>query len=489
MSQSLANALFVGACLFWVGVAMGTAGETLRIYPAPEGEAASADYTVSVNDKPVFVYQAKVRQEIAKPPGSIWTHEVGCKAEIASLAYFDFEGVAHVAVTPARPFKSATIHPRSLGIQPSIEGQAIRFSLDTPRKLTILLDGSDKQALHLFANGLEADAPKPDDPNVLYFGPGVHKIGSTRLKPGQRVYLAGGAVVRGQILPDEQPQLSKRTGLKHYSGAVLHLDKADGARISGRGILDGGDMPHAARSLILVANARDVMVEGIILRDSPNWNVCIHSSERVVARDLKLVSGRLNSDGINPVNSRKVEIRDCFIRNHDDSIAVKATRPEGDCADILAERCIIWNDWGYALGITYETRAPIHDVVFRDCDVLTALFAPLGVYMVDSATVSNVAFEGIRVEATRDKFIRIAIGHDMWATDRQRGRIRGIRFRDVAFTGQGAPSSEIKGFDAEHLVEDVTFTNLRIGGKAIGSAAEGRFSLNPHARDVRFVVE
>lgn len=485
----------MGACsvarnLLWLGAtvmsAISTAGESLRIYPGPEGEPASPDYRVFANGQPVFVYQAKVRQEIAKPKGSIWTHELGCKAEIASLAYFDFAGRVEVAITATRPFKIATVHPVSYGIQPTIDGQTIRFHLNEPRKLTILLDGSDKQALHLFANGMEAEAPKPDDPSVLFFGPGVHKIGSTRLKPGQRVYIAGGAVVRGQILPDETPQVSKRTGLKHYSGAILHIEKADGARISGRGILDGSDMPHAARSLILVANSKDVTVEGIILRDSPNWNVCIANSERVVARDLKLVSGRLNSDGINPVNSRHVEIRECFIRNHDDSIAVKATRPEGDCANILAEGCVIWNDWGYALGITYETRAPIHDVTFRNCDVLTALFAPLGVYTVDSATVSNITFENIRVEATRDKLIRLAIGHDMWATDPKRGHIRNIRFKDVAFTGRSTPPSEIAGFSPEHLVEDVVFDNLTIAGKRIAAPSQGRFSINLYARDIVF---
>lgn len=463
-----------------------TASESLRLYPAPEGEAPSADYAVEANGQAVFVYQAKVRQEIAKPPGSIWTHEMGCKAEVASLAYFDFQGKVQVAVRPARAFKAASIHPRSLGIQPAIEGQSIRFELDRPRKLTLLLDGSDRQALHLFANGLETDVPRPDDPSVLYFGPGIHKIGSTKLKSGQRVYIAGGAVVRGQILPDETPQVSKRTGLKHYSGAILQVDKAEGVRIGGRGILDGGDMPHAARNLIRITDSRDILAEGIILRDSPNWNVCIVGSEGVVARDLKLVSGRLNSDGINPVNSRRVEIRDCFIRNFDDSIAVKATRPEGESSEILAEGCTIWNDWGYALGITYETRAPIHNVTFRNCDVLTALFAPLGVYAVDAGTVSNIAFEDIRVEATRAKFIRIAIGRDMWATDPKRGHIRAIRFKDVAFTGRGTPPSEIAGFSPEHPVEDVLFDNLTIAGKRITTPAEGGFSINPHAKGIAF---
>jgi hypothetical protein len=106
--------------------------------------------------------------------------------------------------------------------------------------------------------------------------------------------------------------------------------------------------------------------------------------------------------------------------------------------------------------------------------------------MVDAATVSNIAFEDIRVEATHDKLLRVAIGHDMWATDPQRGHIRGIRFKDVQFTGRGAPASEIAGFDATHLVEDVTFENLTIGGKRITHAASGRFAINPHTKDIRF---
>jgi len=462
------------------------AGAKLTTYPGPEGETPSADYQVTVNGEALFVYQAKVRQEIAKPPGSIWTHEMGCKAELAAFAYFDFEGSVAVAVTPKRPFTKAAIHPLSCGIQPAIDGQTIRFELDRPRKLTVLLDGSDRQALHLFANAPETERPKPDDPNVLYFAPGVHTIGTTRLQSGQRVYIAGGALVKGQILPDEKPTVSKRTGLKHYGGAILSLDKVSNVRISGRGILDGSLMPHAAKSLITAVGSSDVQIEGIILRDSPNWNVCLASSERIRAADLKLISGRLNSDGINPVNSRHVEIRDCFIRNHDDSIAVKTTRPEGESSDILVENCVIWNDWGYALGITYETRAPIHDVTFRNCDVLNALFSALGIYIVDSATISNITFDDIRVDATRGKLLRLAIGHDMWATDPKRGQIRGITFRNVRVTGAGFPGSEIAGFDPTHRVEDVAFENLVIGGQRITTPAQGRFAVNPHTSDIRF---
>ena len=463
-----------------------SAGESLRIYPAPEGEAASDDFSVEVEGKPVFVYRAKVRHEISKPPGSIWTHEPGCPAEAASFAYFDSAGVVNVAVAPKRDFKSASVHPISYGIQSRIEGKAIRFELDRPRKLTILLDGSDQRPLHLFANAVEANPPKEGDPNVIYFGPGVHKTGSIQLKSGQTLYIAGGAVVKGQILPDEKPIVSERTGLKHYAGWLFHAQGVSNVRVCGRGILDGSDMPHASKGLIGIAGSSDVQVEGIIIRDAPNWAVTSHSSERVNVRDVKEISGRLNSDGINSVNSRGIRIRDCFVRNRDDSIVVKTTQPQGEASDILVEDCVVWNDWGYALGITYETRAPIHNVTFRNCDVIDVLWFALGIHVVDSGTMSDIRFEGIRVEKTRDKLIRLHIGHDMWGTDPQRGHIRSTRFKDIAVTGGHFPSSEILGCDKDHLIEDVMIENLRIHGQPIKSAADGRFTLNPFTKNVQF---
>ena len=483
--------LTIIGCLLGALLAVRTEGaeaESLRIYPAPAGEPPSADYALEVQGKPVFVYQAKVRHAISKPPNSIWTHEMGAAAETASFAYFDFAGTASVAVTPSRAFKSATLHPTSFGIKPSIEGRTVRFELDRPRKLTLLLDGSDQRPLHLFASALEANPPKPGDENVLYFGPGVHRIGTTYVKSGQTVYIAGGAIVKGQILPSETPKTSARTGLKHYESLLVVRDVSK-VRICGRGILDGGDLPHASKALVALSGSTDVQVEGIVIRDSPNWAVLSHGCQRVSVADIKEISGRLNSDGINSVNSRAIRIRDCFVRNRDDSIVVKTTQPQGEAADIAVEDCIVWNDWGYAFGVTYETRAPIHDVTFRNCDILHVQYTALGIHVVDSGTISNVRFEDIRVELTRDKLIRLNIGHDMWATDPQRGHIRAIQFKNVSVTGGPFPASEILGLDADHRVEDVAIDGLRIHGQAIKDASQGKFTINAHTKDIRFTSE
>jgi len=66
---------------------------------------------------------------------------------------------------------------RSAGIRPTLESDhALTLTLDAPRKLSIEPDGK-KRPLLLFANPIEADAPKPGDPGVIFFGPGVDKPG------------------------------------------------------------------------------------------------------------------------------------------------------------------------------------------------------------------------------------------------------------------------------------------------------------------------
>ena len=90
-------------------------------------------------------------------------------------------GPVTVEVIPKRTFKSVAVRPSSRGIQPAVQGQRITFQLSRPGQLTVELDGPH-HALHLFADPPEAEAPKPGDPNVLYFGPGVHRPGKIELK-------------------------------------------------------------------------------------------------------------------------------------------------------------------------------------------------------------------------------------------------------------------------------------------------------------------
>jgi len=371
----------------------------------------------------LFVYQAPVRAEILST-GGLASHKPDYAAERASFVIFDMSAPVTVRVVPGRPFKTAALRPERAGIATRVEGGAVEFTLDRPRKMTLLLDGDTRSALHLFAGEPEKDIPAADDPNVLYFGPGVHETTGIALKSGQTLYLAGGAVLKAKLKPGDTGTYSEEWKVVFHHGSVLGLNNVKGVRICGRGIIDAGGIPHPGWNMLWLGGARHVQVDGITLRNAANWNFMIGHSEEIEVRDVRIVSGRLNSDGINSVNSRQVRIRDCFVRNHDDSIVVKTTATNAPAEAITVEGCTVWSDWGYALGVTYETRSPVRNILFRG-----------------------------------------TILKDCWGKDPERGLVRNVVVDGVTLYGKALLPSELNGADVKHDVRGVKFCNIRLAGQ------------------------
>lgn len=468
------------------------------VWPAPKEEIPSPDFTVEAAGLPVFVYQARVRARILEKPG-LWSHTPDPEGERASFALFDLAAPCEIAVRPARPFATAAVWPASAGVTPAVSNGVIRFRLDKPRHLTVLLDGSDREALHLFVGTPEKDAPEPGAPGVLYFGPGTHRITTLEVKSGQTLYLAPGSVLKAALEPDAKGRWDEKWQVTFHGGAVVSCRNAKNAAIRGRGILDASLLPHPARSMIKVEGSSNIRLEGVTLRDAANWNVTLSGSEDVAVDDLRIVSGRLNSDGINSCNSRRVTVRNCFVRNHDDGIVVKTLQPDKPAEDIAVENCALWADWGFALGVTYETRSPIRRIRFRDCAVVYARHWCLGVRVCDSATISDVAFENIEIGDYRSgpggahnalthkqQLLWLGIVKDVWGKDAEAGRIRDVRIENVTVHGPALPPSEIKGFDEAHPVEEVLLRNIRLAGRppAADAAALG-LRTNTFVRGIR----
>jgi polygalacturonase len=231
-----------------------------------------------------------------------------------------------------------------------------------------------------------------------------------------------------------------------------------------------------------MVRGKDITVEGIILRDSSTWTIPIRQSERVTVQNVKLLGYRANSDGIDICNSRDVRVEGCFIRTLDDLIVVKTDKGQGEARRIVAKDCVLWNEVAHALSVGAELREHVDDVLFSNCDVIHDLGREwtLRVFHCDSARISNVRFEDIRIEQSR-RLISLWIGKFVWTRDPERGHIQGVTFKNIR--ASGAPLSvEIHGFDAAHLVEDVLFQDVVANGKPLErSDVKG----NAFLRDIR----
>lgn len=436
------------------------------IYPAPEGETLNTVYRVKVEGESVPVYTFKVAPKDQQLRWKAMDDKKNSANyyETAAFASFDLKDEVTVEVSTQEPIRSVQILPASAGVIPRVEGNAISFKIASPINLTIEINGEWVRSLHLFANPFEENIPDPDDPDVIYFGPGIHEVSNLLIGDNKTVYVAGGAIVRGIIKQEEPYTISGYSGLRLYT-PTFRL-KGKNIKFRGRGIIDGSLCTTHSRFMIFVEGA-DMNLEGVILRDASHWTIPVRRSDRVHIDNLKLLGYRANSDGIDICNSRDVLVENCFIRTLDDLVVVKSDEGDGETRNIVTRKCVLWNEVAHALSLGAEISEDIDGVLFTDCDVIhdKGREWTLRIFHADAALVKNVRFENIRIEETQ-RFISLWINKAVWTRDEERGRIQNVVFKNIKAKGD-APVVELLGFDQEHLVEDVLFENVSFNNKTL----------------------
>jgi hypothetical protein len=437
---------------------------TVITWPAPPGEPASTDYRVWADDRPVAVLTARTLD----PPfaGKEWDY-----GGPYSFANFDLAGRVTVRVTSPRRLRDAVVRPASAGAKLRVEDDhTVLLTLDGPRKISLEPDGR-RGPLLLFANPVEVDPPKPGDPGVIYFGPGLHQPGRIDVTNGQTLYLAGGAVVKGAVAAN---------------GSDI--------RILGRGILDGSEYEwrKGPYNVTLGIHGTNVLVEGITIRGSPHWTIVPRASRHVIVRGVKLCGSRVqNDDGVNPCNSQDVLITDCFIRSDDDCVAMKGLdygAANSNVENVTVEHCVLWCDRARIFLLGHESRAPfMREIALRHLDIIHFTMTPFLFEPGEDMRLENVRVEDIRLHGEgQAEFIRLKPVVNQYMRKRVPGFIRHVTFRDVAITGgSGAYRIQLEGADAEHDVREVAFENVSVPGSTITRSSPS-VQVGPHVDGVRF---
>lgn len=435
-------------------------------YPAPEGIAASADTSITVNGAPVFVYETAVnhnRAFIEYP-----------ELSTTPVAYFDFQGQADVGISVPGA-QTAVVRPLSLGIRPRVQGGVVRFSLRRPALLTIEVNGDTRRAIHLFANPLEQDPPQPDDEDVLYFGPGIHDPPVIRVRSGQTLYIAGGAVVRSRIV----------------------ADKAQNIRITGRGIIDGSVFDRWTQRNVPIdlRQCQGVNIDGVLLLDPAGWTINTFACSDVLIDNVKIISARPNGDGITTQSCQRFTARNSFVRSWDDSLVVK-NYGNGTSHDIRFQNITVWTDLAQSCEIGYETKGPeMHDITFEDITVLHNFHKPvLSIHNSDQARIHDIHYRNITVEdaqmgegdAAADNFlIDLTVAASQWTTSPERGSIENVSFENIRVLSGKSPPSRMAGFDGSHGISGVSIDGLYILGRRIRTLEEGNFHILENVEDVK----
>jgi polygalacturonase len=376
-------------------------------------------------------------------------------------------------------FNEVKIRPLIKNVQYKIDNSRVFFELKEPMKLSVEFDNNLENPLFILVNSKDDDKPCKGDGKVIYFESGrVYEEGHIYLESGQTLYIDEDAVVYGSIL----------------------AENADNISIKGRGVLNGSKYPRYPKSnetMISLINCNNVVIEGITVADGANWHVVPQGCSSIEMKNVNVVSFTNCGDGIDVTYSKDVTIDNCFIRSKDDCIAIKAhsyKNGSGNVENVKITNSVFWNgEWGNALEIGYETTCEsISNIVFKNCDVIHSEFegyesgGTFTIHNGDRAIVSNVLYEDIRVEDSQEKLIDIKILCSQYSRDEERGQVNNIRFKNIKIVDGLFPVSIIRGYDGNHLINDILIEDLYFRDKKITSTNEAKMVVEI-SKGVRFV--
>jgi hypothetical protein len=383
-----------------------------------------------------------------------------------------------IRVTGDEP-KNVMLRPRRAGIEPTLTDGVLTFRMTKPENLYIKLDRHPDLHVLVYA---PVQPPAGEKVYCAVKDYGIDHTGKTEALGPIRKALADIAEKGGGTLvfPDGvydcgittardgrvfSPQ--SNTTLFLMPGAMIRqmrilIGEGENIRFEGHGVLDFTGGPGGRQAGCLRVNR----VKGLHIRDlvsinrTWNWNTRFDRSNDVTIANYKIFGSK---DGINPVSSSNVDIRDVHIFSADDNIATKAFSG-GSFENVHVENATLlcWGLGGIKIGT--ETSAEyIRNITFRNIEIIHAA-RPAILQIRDGARVSNVLMENIIVDSAGEAAIDFVIGDQR----EKRGHIDGVVVRNfVVHRRSERERIRIAGYDETFMIRNVTFEGLVIEGKPI----------------------
>jgi polygalacturonase len=359
------------------------------------------------------------------------------------------------------------------------------------------------------------DAADKAGGGTVYFPPGKYLTGPVHLKSNITILIDAGAELHfSDHFDDYLPMVRSRwegTDVMNFS-PLFYGEYLENIAITGRGIIDGHGKKWWAYSEVEVKksagskwqdefkrlnkdvtapdqpgwielgflrppfiqfmNCKNILIEGITIRNSPFWTVNPEFCENVTVKGVTINNPPSpNTDGINPESCKYVHISDCHISVGDDCITIKSGKDRAG----------------------RKMAAPAEDYTITNCTMLSGHGGVvIGSEMsggVRNIVISNCIFDGtdrgIRIKTARgrggivenirvDNIIMRNIGSQAIVLDMQYSKTakepvseRTPRFRNIHFSNITATANEagyLNGLE-EMPIENITFNNINMDTK------------------------
>lgn len=340
------------------------------------------------------------------------------------------------------------------------------------------------------------DACTANGGGTVYLPPGVFYSGTIFLKNNVTLWLESGCTLLGSGDLADYPE--NRTAVRSYtdnyvSKSLIAGENLENVAIRGRGTIDGNGgkyrwSKYLTRPYVIrLVKCRNVLVEGVLLQNSPMWMQHYLACDRVTLRGLTVIDvGGANNDGVDIDACHDVIISDCNFDSDDDAITLKSTLNRA-CENVAITNCIAASRCN-PIKMGTESNGGFKNITIANCTVArphhtldpdSKLRGLAGIALeivdggtLDRVTINNVAMTGVNVPI----FLRLGNRARPFEKDGPKpgmGSFRNVIISNVIATGASKIGCSITGLPG-FPIENVTLSNVNLafdgdGGKESAS--------------------
>jgi F5/8 type C domain-containing protein/pectate lyase-like protein len=497
------------------------AASTITTYPLPSGYPASATFAMTADG--------------VKVPVTALATDEGYH-----YAQFSTSGATQIKITVPSDITGFRITPAAVRSTASSAGRVLTINLSGPRYFIVAIDG--QPALAIAADAPETGAPVRggsgvrdlvnnygadptgatkatgalqraiDDTNAagggtVYVPAGMFSIGNIVLRSNVRLYLAGGAVLRGTGVKADYTQHFFKDSL-NLPGTWFITTAAGSSNISitGRGTIDanGRKLRSAGMisTLIFPYQTSNFLVDGIIGRDAGLWALVPARSDNVTIRNYKGLQTlkMTEDDAIDVVESQSVTVQHTMAISEDDTYSTKTWDENTDYSKTWpgtpeALRNVTFDDavaytFCAAFKVGQGTEQPQSDVVYRngyvhDAARAIAIDHRFGPAPIDRVTYDRIEIEKITQTGTGPFWLQLAVSDG----GRGLGGVRNVTLRDITVKNLGSKNSVIAGLASPADLDEIIFQRVTVPGVSgyASTLAQLKVPSTSNATDIMFL--
>jgi polygalacturonase len=240
---------------------------------------------------------------------------------------------------------------------------------------------------------------------------------------------------------------------------------------------------------------KNILIEGITIKNSPMWEIHPVLSNNVTVRNVTIVSHGPNNDGCDPESCRDVLIENCSFDTGDDCIAIKAGRNQDGrrvgvpCENIVIRGCRMKDGHG-GVALGSEMSGDIRRVFVADCQMDSPHLERalrLKTNALRGGELEQVYVRDVKVGQVSEAVVEIDFNYEEADRGPYRPVVRNVELRHIssnkskhAIYLRGFPNAPIRNVSLEHcyfdnvampnVIENVRglrLSEVKVNGKAI----------------------